>query len=183
MIKGFTRYDNLFSLFSLCGLNCGLCTMQIRGECPGCFAESHCAQTCAFAPCSVRHGNVQYCFECEESPCEKYDGCDQYDSLISHKNQKSDMEKAKRIGIENYRAQIVKKKELLDRLLSEYDDGRKDVFFCLAVNLMEPDDLSAILEEADSSAKGMPLSEKAAYIKHNMIKTAEKKGILLRLRR
>lgn len=50
MIKGFTRYDNLFSL---CGLNCGLSPMQIRGDCPGRFKESHCAQTCAFAPCSI----------------------------------------------------------------------------------------------------------------------------------
>ncbi len=180
MIKGFTRTDNLFSL---CGLNCGLCPMQIRGDCPGCFAESHCAQTCAFAPCSVRHSNVQYCFECEEYPCTNYDGFDQYDSLISHRNQKSDMEKAKRIGIEDYRAELVKKKALLGRLLSEYDDGRKDVFFCLAANLMEIDDLSAVLEEADSSTKEMPLPEKAATIRQKLIKSAEKKGISLRLRR
>lgn len=180
MTKGFTRYDNLFSL---CGLNCGLCPMQIRGDCPGCFKESHCAQTCAFAPCSVRHGNVQYCFECEEYPCANFDEFDQYDSLISHKNQKSDMEKAKRIGIEDYRAQLVNKKALLDRLLSEYDDGRKDVFFCLAANLMEIDDLRAVLEEADSSTKEMPLREKAEYIKQKLIESAEKKDITLRLRR
>ena len=32
-MKDFIRDDDLFSL---CGLNCGLCTMHIDGYCPGC---------------------------------------------------------------------------------------------------------------------------------------------------
>ena len=32
-MKGFIRSDRLFSL---CGLNCGLCTMRLGGCCPGC---------------------------------------------------------------------------------------------------------------------------------------------------
>lgn len=75
MTEDFKRYDNLFSL---CGLNCGLCPMQSRGECPGCFKESFCAKQCPIVPCSVRHGNIQYCFECDEYPCEKYDDIDRY---------------------------------------------------------------------------------------------------------
>ena len=51
------------------------------------------------------------------------------------------MEKAKTIGIENYRAEQRVKKGILDRFLNEYDNGRRDVFFCLAVNLMDADDL------------------------------------------
>ena len=76
MIKDFIRTDNQFSL---CGLNCGLCPYQLQGNCPGCFDDSPCARICPIAPCSVKHGSVQYCFECEEYPCEKYDGIDQYD--------------------------------------------------------------------------------------------------------
>lgn len=124
MTEDFKRYDNLFSL---CGLNCGLCPMQIRGECPGCFKESFCAKQCPIVPCSVRHGNIQYCFECDEYPCAKYDSIDQFDSLISHKNQKSDMAKAKRIGIENYFAGQMEKQLILNRLLTEYDDGHREV--------------------------------------------------------
>lgn len=55
----FKRTDGLFSL---CGLNCGLCPMHIRGGCSGCFNGSTCYRTCPIAPCSVRHGNVDYIF-------------------------------------------------------------------------------------------------------------------------
>lgn len=36
-MKGFSRkcLD-----FSLCGLNCGLCTMKLGGYCPGCGGET-----------------------------------------------------------------------------------------------------------------------------------------------
>lgn len=180
MIKGFIRTDNQFSL---CGLNCGLCPYQLQGNCPGCFADSPCARICPIAPCSVKHGNVQYCFECEEYPCDKYDGIDKYDSLISHKNQKRDLAKAKQVGIENYLEEQTKKRQILIRLLNEYDDGKQDVFFCLAVNLMELNDLYTVIEEADSSARKMPLSEKAALVKQMLITAAKKKNITLELRR
>ena len=32
-MKGFTRTE---TRFSLCGLNCGLCSMHLGGYCPGC---------------------------------------------------------------------------------------------------------------------------------------------------
>ena len=60
MRQEFNRTDGLFSL---CGLNCGLCPMQIRGGCSGCFNGSTCYLTCPIAPCSVKHGNVQYCYQ------------------------------------------------------------------------------------------------------------------------
>ena len=59
----FHRTDNLFSL---CGLNCGLCPMKKRGDCGGCFSDSPRYPTCPIAPCSVKHGNVHYCFEYNE---------------------------------------------------------------------------------------------------------------------
>jgi hypothetical protein len=40
------------------------------------------------------------------------------------------------MGIDAYKEEQRGKKRILDRLLEEYDDGRRDVFFCLAVNLL-----------------------------------------------
>ena len=126
--KNFDRSD---FIFSLCGLNCGLCPSFVRGNCPGCRAGSHCSLVCEFAPCSVEHGNIEYCFECDEYPCPKYDGVDEYDSLISHKNQLKDIEKAKMMGVEKYRQEQIRKKQILNHFLKEYDNGHRDVFFCL----------------------------------------------------
>ncbi len=36
-VKGFERTDGLFSL---CGLNCGLCGFRLQGGCNGCFEDS-----------------------------------------------------------------------------------------------------------------------------------------------
>ena len=35
--------------------------------------------------CSLQHGNVEYCFQCENYPCEKYDNIDEFDSFITHR--------------------------------------------------------------------------------------------------
>lgn len=153
----FIRKD---SMFSLCGLNCGSCPMQIRGQCGGCFSGSPCYANCPIAPCSVRHGHIQYCFECEEYPCRRYDGIDQYDSLISHRNQKSDLAKAKEMGIEEYLEEQREKKKILDHLLAEYDDGIDLVFFCLAVNMLPVSDLDDLIREAEKCCKGLDISSK-----------------------
>lgn len=178
--KRFKRND---LLFSLCGLNCSICPMFIRGGCTGCIEGSTCYMVCEFAPCSIEHGNIDYCFECGEYPCEKYDGVDLHDSLISHRNQLKDMEKAKTIGIENYRAEQRVKKGILDRFLNEYDNGRRDMFFCLAVNLMDVDDLKEVLDETDKSTKDMNLAEKSDFMKDALNECAKMRNISLKLRR
>ncbi len=179
MKSEFNRTDGLFSL---CGLNCGLCPMQIRGECSGCFNGSTCYQTCPIAPCSVKHGNVDYCFQCTEYPCKRYDGIDRHDSLISHRNQKRDMTKAKEIGIEAYLAEQRAKKELLTRFLKDYDDGTKDVFFCLAVNMLEVEDLQNTLSLVDSQSHGLSIHDKAEQLEQQLRKCAAVRHIPLVLR-
>lgn len=156
--------------------------MQIRGECSGCFNGSTCYQTCPIAPCSVKHGNVDYCFQCCEYPCKRYDGIDRHDSLISHRNQKRDMAKAKEIGIEAYFAEQRAKKELLTRFLKDYDDGTKDVFFCLAVNMLEVEDLQNTLSLVDSQSHGLSIHDKAEQLEQQLRKCAAVRHIPLVLR-
>ncbi len=82
-MKGFERKNQLFSL---CGLNCGLCPMLLGNYCGGCGNGN---QSCRIAKCSLEHGKIQYCYECE-----KYQHIDEYDTFITHKRQKADLEKA-----------------------------------------------------------------------------------------
>ncbi len=160
-LKDFERTDGLFSL---CGLNCGLCGYRLQGNCNGCFKDSFCAVSCPRVPCSIEHGNLQYCFECHEYPCRHYDGFDSYDTLVLHRNQRKDMLKAKEIGIDAYLAEQRLKVGLLERLLKNYDDGQNLVFFCSAVNMFTVEDIRLILDRADTDTAGMPLSERAEYI-------------------
>ena len=174
------RTDNLFSL---CGLNCAFCPMQVRGECGGCGSDSLCYSSCHIVHCAARHGNIDYCFECPEYPCEKYEGVDRYDSLISHKNQKKDMDKAKEMGIKGYLESLHAKKAVLSQLLAGYDDGRHDVLFCLAANLLELDDLTDVLSRARQLDHGVSQREKAAFVERELHAHANERGISLALRR
>lgn len=59
-MKGFERNNQLLSL---CGLNCGLCSMFIGKNCPGCGAGDG-NQGCRIARCGMERGNTDYSFHC-----------------------------------------------------------------------------------------------------------------------
>ncbi len=175
-MKGFTRKNQLFSL---CGLNCGLCTMRLGGHCGGCGNGN---QSCKIARCSLEHGGVKYCCECPHYPCEKYKKFDEYDSFITHRNRKADMEKLRTIGANRYNAEQEEKIQLMEYLLSTCNDGRRKTLFCLAVNLLELSDVRAIVEQL-MAADLSTTKERAVYAAALLQKAADEKGISLKLNR
>ncbi len=175
-MKGFTRKNQLFSL---CGLNCGLCTMRLGGHCGGCGNGN---QSCKIARCSLEHGGVEYCCECPHYPCEKYEKFDEYDSFITHRNRKADMEKLRTIGADRYHAEQEEKIRLMEYLLSTCNDGRRKTLFCLAVNLLEISDVRAIVEQLMATDLSTA-KERAVYAAALLQKAADEKGISLKLNR
>ena len=178
-MKGFNRANQLFSL---CGLNCGLCPMFLNKNCPGCGGGEG-NQSCKIARCSLEHDGVEYCFQCSEYPCEKYDHIDDFDSFITHRNRRSDMEKAKRLGIDAYNAEQAVKANILEVLLSNYNDGRKKTLFCVAVNLLELQELQTVLKEIDRKPdmETLTLKEKSAFVAGLLQDAAATKNIDLKL--
>ena len=120
---------------------------------------------------------MEYCFQCPEYPCERYAHIDEADSFITHMNQKADLEKMQRIGEETYTAEQVEKRQILDRLLSEYNDGRKKTLFCLAVNLLSLEDLRTMFADDDLQ---LSVQERAKLMDKRL---KEKSTIELKLRR
>lgn len=178
-MKDFIRND---LLFSLCGLNCGLCPMHLSGHCPGCGGGEG-NQSCNIAKCSLQQEQIEYCSQCRDFPCEKYEGIDEFDSFITHLNQMKDFEKLEKIGMEAYQAEQNEKLEILKFLLENYNDGRKKTFFCLAVNLMELSDIKTVLQQMESDKEVESLKEKAARAVNLFQAMAEQKKITLKLRR
>ncbi|MCL1905818.1 MAG: DUF3795 domain-containing protein [Clostridiales bacterium] len=177
-----------YPLFSACGLNCGLCPRYYTAgpsRCPGCAGSGFSAlhPSCGVLSCCGRKG-LEYCFLCAEFPCKKYTGADLSDSFITHKNQFKDMQKAKREGLEAYKAGLEEKAGALAALLKGYDDGRKKGFFCLAVNLLELEDINTLLARLmDETGPEATLKAKAAAATRLMEELAEKRGVLLKLRK
>ena len=180
-MKGFERRNQSLSL---CGLNCGLCPMFLNKNCPGCGGGEG-NQSCKIARCGMEHGNVKYCFQCREYPCKKYEDIDDFDSFITHRHRKIDLEKARQDGIEAYNMEQKEKAKILDILLARYNDSRKKTLFCIAVNLLEIQELHAILIQIQNSPmlERLSLKEKSALVASLLEETAAKKGIELKLRK
>ena len=176
-MKGFERKNQLFSL---CGLNCGLCPMFLGNHCGGCGNGN---QSCKIAKCSLEHGKMEYCFECKNYPCEKYSHIDEYDSFITHKRQKADLERVQNIGIKQYNLEQQEKIQILSHLLANYNDGRRKNFFCVAVNLLELSELQEAMKQRKQNDELSVLSvkEQCSYIVDILQKIADRRNIKLKL--
>ncbi len=137
------------------------------------------------AGCSLQHEKPEYCSQCQEFPYEKYENIDVFDSFVTHRNQKRDLEKQQEIGVEAYRAEQEKKIRILEWLLQNCNDGRKKTFFCLAVNLLELEDVRKVMKQtkSDETFGELSLKEKAACVTGRFQKVADEQGVLLKLRK
>ena len=178
-MKVFTREE---TRFSLCGLNCCLCSMHLGGYCPGCGGGAG-NQSCALAKCSLAHGGVQFCWECPEYPCPRYEGFDDGDSFVPHRNRRQDIAQAREVGLEAYLAQLEEKRAILDALLAGYNDGRRKMFFNAAVYLLLLEDLQSVMAVLDSrpELEGQPIKERALAAVELLQEAADRRGISLKL--
>lgn len=178
-MKGFTRTE---TRFSLCGLNCALCSMRLGGYCPGCGGGAG-NQSCAIAKCSLEHGGVQFCWECLEYPCPRYEGFDDGDSFVPHRNRQQDIAQARKLGLEAYLAQLEEKRAILDEFLAHYNDGRRKTLFNTAVYLLPLEDLRSAMAALNSQPElaGQPIKERALAAVGLLQEAADRRGISLKL--
>jgi hypothetical protein len=94
------------------------------------------------------------------------------------------MEKAKRIGIDAYKAELDEKVCILKTLLEKYDDGRRKSFYCLAINLLELEDIKIIMGRiADEIESTIPIKEQAKIAVRLFEEIAELRNVSLKLRK
>lgn len=175
-MKGFTRKE---PMFSLCGLNCALCSMHVGGYCPGCGGGEG-NQSCALARCSLEHGGLEFCADCAEYPCARYEGFDDADSFVPHSRRRADLERARELGLEAYMSELREKAALLSKLLEGYNDGRRKSLFCTAAYLLPLPDLRATLQ-ALRALPAQDAKERAASAAALLQTAAASRGISLKL--
>ncbi|MEA4822706.1 MAG: DUF3795 domain-containing protein [Clostridiaceae bacterium] len=155
--------------------------MKLGGYCPGCGGGAG-NQGCVIARCSLEHGGYNYCFECSEYPCTKYNAITEFDSFITHRNQIIDLEKAKSKGMSVYLAKLEQKATILKYLLENYDDGRRKTFFCLAVNLLELSDVKTVIKNLETDISlAAARKEKALVAVTYFEGMAKQNGITLKM--
>lgn len=126
---------------------------------------------------------IEYCNQCESFPCEKYPEKDEFDSFITYLNRYRDFEKLKKIGVKAYQKEQSEKAAILNELLKNYNDGRKKTLFCLAVNLLELDDLRKVMGQIKEDEECLSIKEKAARMAGLLQGVAAQKEICLKLRK
>ena len=178
-MKGFTRAE---TRFSLCGLNCTLCSMHLGGYCPGCGGGPG-NQSCTIAKCSLEHGGVPFCWECPEYPCLRYEGFDAWDSFVPHRTRQQDIALARELGLEAYLAQLEEKRGILDELLAHYNDGRRKTFFNTAVYLLPLEDLRSAMASLDRQPElsERTVKERALAAVALLQEAADRLGVILKL--
>ena len=180
-MKGFSRKE---TRFSLCGLNCTLCSMHLGGYCPGCGGGAG-NQSCSIAKCSLEHGEVLFCWACPEYPCPRYAGFDDGDSFVPHRNRHQDVARAREVGLETYLAQLEEKRAILDELLAGYNDGRRKTFFNTAVYLLPLEDLQSVMTALDSRLElaARPIRERALAAAELLQEAADRRDVSLKLQK
>ena len=178
-MKGFTRGE---TRFSLCGLSCALCSMHLGGYCPGCGGGAG-NQSCAIAKCSLEHGGDLFCWECPEYPCPRYDGFDDGDSFVPHRNRQQDIAQAREMGWDAYLAQLEEKRGILDNFLAHYNDGRRKTLFNTAVYLLPLEDLRSVMALLNSQPEldEQTVKERALIAVGLLQEAADRRGMSLKL--
>lgn len=169
--------------FSQCGLNCLLCPMHLSEYCPGCGGGEG-NQSCAIARCALKQNTGEFCTRCGQFPCQQYSKMTQYDSFLPHSRMLRDLKLAEELGVELYITQLKERRAILDQLLAGWNDGRRKSYYCLAVYLLDLDDLRCAFRKiqtavpVDASGK-----ERAAAAAEILKKAAEASGVALKLNR
>lgn len=82
----------------------------------------------------------------------------------------------KEIGVKAYQAEQRENVTILNELLEDYNDGRKKTLFCLAVNLLELDDLRRVMERIKEKKTGLSVKEKAVHMAGLLQEVSDRRG-------
>ena len=135
------------------------------------------------AKCSLEHGGVPFCWECPEYPCPRYEGFDDGDSFVPHRNRQQDIAQAREVGLDTYLAQLEEKRAILDKLLAYYNGGRRKTFFNTAFYLLPLEDLRSVMASLDSQPElsEQAVKERALAAVELLQEAADRRGISLKL--
>jgi len=75
------------------------------------------------------------------------------DTFVTHKKMMENQEAIKNYGIEKYIEKQNIRINILEKLLSKYNDGKSKIYFCTAVALLDIKCLNVSIKKAESKLK------------------------------
>jgi hypothetical protein len=126
------------NLAGCCGLYCALCPRYqstAASKCPGCKILSL-TISCKRYNCCVKKNGFETCAECEAFPCDRYDEFFDWDSFVTHRVCLPNIQQIKHQSLTKWLRQQSKKRQALENLLANYNEGRSCSFYCIAAALL-----------------------------------------------
>ena len=154
------RFADEKELAGCCGIYCGLCPRfqsTAKSRCPGCKILSL-TISCKLYNCCVKAKGLVTCAQCDDFPCEKYDGFFDRDSFITHKVCLPNIKRIKKVSLKKWLQEQGQRRALLENLLANYNEGRSCSFYCIAAALMP----AGLIKEAVNKAKKLMANNKVA---------------------
>ncbi len=175
----------------VCGLSCRFCPRYHTdglSRCYGCKTESRMAAGCPFITCAVKKKGIEFCWGCEESAdCQKWlthrEHGKQRDSFVSYQGLEDNIRTAGVSGVESFVKSQIAKEKLLNRMLSEFNEGRSKSYYCIAATVMTKEDLEEALATAAKISKNMDIKDKAKTLHTALDEIAERNNYVLHLRK
>ena len=139
-----------------CGLDCSLCPRHFtegKSRCEGCGSEySYAKVGCKLYRCCVSERGLETCAACGDFPCEMLEGAAGADSFVAHGMMIPNLRFIARSGIDEYLREQDMRRRALERMLSDFNDGRSKSYYCLAARLLSADALVDALNKATARA-------------------------------
>lgn len=176
-----------YETIGCCGIDCGLCPrFYTKGDstCPGCgglyFKDKH--PSCGFLTCCVIINGIEVCSDCNDYPCKRFNSeKDGYDSFVTHKKVFANLDYIKNNGIGNFIAYQNVRIDILNYLLTNFDDGRSKNFYFISCALLPVEKLQEVRRFSKTLNEEIETKEKCKLIKNSLTKIADLLGIDLRL--
>jgi len=175
----------------ICGLSCRLCPMyntEAESRCLGCKSKSRMAVGCPFITCAVKKKGIEFCWDCTENiTCEKWkkhrEAGKKIDSFKCYQKLEEDISFIQKKGISEFEKIQKQRKHLLKEMLRDFNEGRSKSYYCIAVTVLDVEELREVLTRAKKESDGLDVKGKSKILHSILDDFARKKGYCLKLRK
>jgi hypothetical protein len=122
--------------------------------------------------------NCETCADCNEFPCEKFNKWFDKDSFVTHQKCLPDIQRIKKVGMNEFLNEQKERKILLEIMLEKYNPGKCMSLYCVASSLLSIKSLNNAIKQIESIKE-----DKAKSFKLLIQELSEKEKVTLKLRK
>ena len=175
----------------ICGLSCRVCPMyntETESKCLGCKSNNRMKVGCPFITCAIKKKDIEFCWDCTENKtCEKWknhrETGKKFDSFKSYQKLEDNILFIQENGINEFERLQMKKENLLNEMLRDFNEGRSKSYYCIAVTVLDINEIREVLLQAKKESDRLDIKGKSKVLHEILDYIAIKKGYCFKLRK